>query len=96
MICILYILHQLHIFWGLEKGGQAPIDLIDKIVQPKKFPPLILNGHWLKDGNATLFNDGEKGNSVYSIFKYFAHTMFVENNWVFTFFFFASNNFFTW
>ncbi|XP_070172065.1 carbonic anhydrase 2-like [Polyergus mexicanus] len=38
--------------------GQAPIDLIDEIVRPKKFPPLILNGHWLKDGNATLFNDG--------------------------------------
>lgn len=53
---------------GLEKG-QAPIDLIDKIVLPKKFPPLILNGHWLKDGNATLFNDGEKGNSVCHIFK---------------------------
>ncbi|XP_012228902.2 carbonic anhydrase 3-like [Linepithema humile] len=44
----------------VEKGGQAPIDLIDKIVQPKKFPPLILNGYWLKDGNATLCNDGEK------------------------------------
>ncbi|XP_029162016.1 carbonic anhydrase 2-like [Nylanderia fulva] len=40
------------------KNGQSPIDLIDKIVQPKRFPPLILNGHWLKDGIATLFNDG--------------------------------------
>ncbi|XP_072743313.1 carbonic anhydrase 3-like [Anoplolepis gracilipes] len=44
---------------GLRKSGQAPIDLIDKIVRPKRFPPLILNGHWLKDGNATLFNDGK-------------------------------------
>ncbi|EFN65690.1 Carbonic anhydrase 3, partial [Camponotus floridanus] len=38
---------------------QAPIDLIDKIVRPKRFPPLILNGHWLNDGNATLFNNGK-------------------------------------
>ena len=29
-----------------------------------RFPPLILNGHWLKDGNATLFNDGKKGNFI--------------------------------
>lgn len=48
-------------FQGFQKSGQAPIDLIDEIVQPKRFPPLILNGHWLKDGNATLFNDGSTG-----------------------------------
>ncbi|KYM80584.1 Carbonic anhydrase [Atta colombica] len=42
------------------KCGQAPIDLNDKIVRRTRFPPLILNGHWLKDGNATLFNDGKK------------------------------------
>ncbi|CAL1680085.1 unnamed protein product [Lasius platythorax] len=47
---------------GLRKSGQSPIDIIDKIVRPKRFPPLILNGHWLKDGNATLFNDGETAN----------------------------------
>ncbi|XP_014469160.1 PREDICTED: uncharacterized protein LOC106741545 [Dinoponera quadriceps] len=41
-----------------EQCGQSPIDLIDKIVRPMRFPPLIINGHWLKDGNATLFNDG--------------------------------------
>ncbi|EFN75381.1 Carbonic anhydrase-related protein [Harpegnathos saltator] len=39
-------------------NGQSPIDLIDKIARPMRFPPLILNGHWLKDGNATLFNNG--------------------------------------
>ncbi|XP_071562810.1 carbonic anhydrase 3-like [Temnothorax nylanderi] len=43
-----------------QKSGQAPIDLNDKMVRPTRFPPLILNGHWLKDGNATLFNDGKK------------------------------------
>ncbi|XP_032667384.1 carbonic anhydrase 2-like isoform X2 [Odontomachus brunneus] len=41
-----------------EKSGQSPIDLIDEITYPKRFPPLILNGHWLKDGNAILFNNG--------------------------------------
>ncbi|KAL6263953.1 hypothetical protein P5V15_004034 [Pogonomyrmex californicus] len=43
-----------------QSSGQAPIDLNDKIVRPKRFSPLILNGHWLKDGNATLCNDGKK------------------------------------
>lgn len=48
----------------MQKTGQAPIDLIDKIVRPKRFPPLILNGHWLNDGNATLFNDGKTGDLI--------------------------------
>lgn len=47
-----------------EKSGQSPIDLIDKIVCLTKFPPLIISGHWLKDGNATLFNNGVTGDLV--------------------------------
>ncbi|XP_011698985.1 PREDICTED: carbonic anhydrase 3-like isoform X2 [Wasmannia auropunctata] len=43
-----------------QRSGEAPIDLNDTIVRRVRFPPLILNGHWLKDGNATLLNNGEK------------------------------------
>ncbi|XP_011167781.2 carbonic anhydrase 3 [Solenopsis invicta] len=43
-----------------EITGQAPIDLNNRIVRRTKFPPLILNGHWLNDGNAILFNNGQK------------------------------------
>ncbi|XP_036145572.1 carbonic anhydrase 3 isoform X2 [Monomorium pharaonis] len=41
------------------KNAQAPIDLNNKLVRRMRFPPLILNGHWLKDGNAILFNNGK-------------------------------------
>ncbi|KAG7190972.1 hypothetical protein KM043_007021 [Ampulex compressa] len=43
---------------GLQKTGQAPIDLDDTLVRPKRYPPLVFNGHWLKEGEATLFNTG--------------------------------------
>ncbi|KAF7386650.1 carbonic anhydrase-related protein-like [Vespula maculifrons] len=43
---------------GLGKYGQSPIDLDDKIVRPKRYPPLMLNGHWMNEGEAILGNDG--------------------------------------
>ncbi|XP_012288802.1 carbonic anhydrase 2 [Orussus abietinus] len=47
-----------------HQSGRSPIDLDDKIVYPKKTPPLLLNGHWLNDGEATLSNNGRTA-SVY-------------------------------
>ncbi|KAK2588629.1 hypothetical protein KPH14_006397 [Odynerus spinipes] len=44
---------------GLAKSGQSPIDLDDEIARPKRYPPLILNGHWLNEGEAVLGNDGK-------------------------------------
>ncbi|XP_043271366.1 carbonic anhydrase-related protein-like [Venturia canescens] len=44
---------------GLMKKGSSPINLDDRYVKFKKFAPLILNGHWLKDGDAYLSNNGE-------------------------------------
>ncbi|XP_043486018.1 carbonic anhydrase-like isoform X1 [Polistes fuscatus] len=43
---------------GLAKSGQSPIDLNDNIIRRKRYPTLILNGHWLNDGDAILGNDG--------------------------------------
>ncbi|XP_076240837.1 carbonic anhydrase-like [Calliopsis andreniformis] len=43
---------------GLPTSGQSPIDLDDSLVRKRKYPPLVLNGHWLNDGEARLFNTG--------------------------------------
>lgn len=45
----------------MPKRGQSPIDLDDKIVRPKRYPPLMLNGHWMNEGEAILGNDGNVG-----------------------------------
>lgn len=45
----------------MGKYGQSPIDLDDKIVRPKRYPPLMLNGHWMNEGEAILGNDGNVG-----------------------------------
>ncbi|KZC12497.1 Carbonic anhydrase 2, partial [Dufourea novaeangliae] len=43
---------------GLPSTGQSPIDLDDRITRPRRYPPLVLNGHWLQDGEARLMNSG--------------------------------------
>ncbi|XP_076166608.1 carbonic anhydrase 2-like [Ptiloglossa arizonensis] len=43
---------------GLPTTGQSPINLDDRLVRTRKYPPLVLNGHWLQDGEARLLNDG--------------------------------------
>ncbi|XP_015606380.1 carbonic anhydrase [Cephus cinctus] len=43
---------------NLPKYGQSPIDLDNSIVHAVKYPPLILNGYWLNEGEATLTNNG--------------------------------------
>ncbi|XP_026670786.1 carbonic anhydrase-like [Ceratina calcarata] len=43
---------------GLPTTGQSPINLDDRLVRKRKFPPLVMNGHWLNDGEARLTNTG--------------------------------------
>ncbi|CAL7937458.1 unnamed protein product [Xylocopa violacea] len=43
---------------GLQTTGQSPINLDDRLVRKRKFPPLVMNGHWLNDGVAHLVNTG--------------------------------------
>ncbi|XP_012236988.2 carbonic anhydrase 2-like [Bombus vosnesenskii] len=43
---------------GLPTTGQSPINLDDRLVRKRKYPPLVLNGHWLNDGEARLLNTG--------------------------------------
>lgn len=47
---------------GLPTTGQSPINLDDRLVRKRKYPPLVLNGHWLNDGEARLLNTGTTGN----------------------------------
>ncbi|XP_017760505.1 PREDICTED: carbonic anhydrase 2-like [Eufriesea mexicana] len=43
---------------GLPTTGQSPINLDDNIVRKRRYTPLVLNGHWLNDGEARLCNTG--------------------------------------
>ncbi|XP_076295502.1 carbonic anhydrase 1-like [Lasioglossum baleicum] len=43
---------------GLPTTGQSPINLDDRLVRPRRYPPLVLNGHWMQDGEALLYNTG--------------------------------------
>ncbi|XP_017789553.1 PREDICTED: carbonic anhydrase 2-like [Habropoda laboriosa] len=43
---------------SLPTTGQSPINLDDSLVRTRRYPPLVLNGHWLNDGEARLFNSG--------------------------------------
>ncbi|XP_031837844.1 carbonic anhydrase 2-like [Nomia melanderi] len=43
---------------GLPTTGQSPIDLDDRLTRTRRYPPLVLNGHWLQDGEAHLINTG--------------------------------------
>nr|XP_033330589.1 carbonic anhydrase 2-like isoform X1 [Megalopta genalis] len=43
---------------GLPSTGQSPIDLDDRLTRPRRYPPLVLNGHWMQDGEAYLTNTG--------------------------------------
>ena len=46
---------------ALSKRNQSPIDIREDAAVERQLPPLILTGHWLNDGRATLSNDGERG-----------------------------------
>ncbi|XP_076678234.1 carbonic anhydrase 2-like [Andrena cerasifolii] len=43
---------------GLPTTGQSPINLDDDLVRPRRYPPLVLNGHWLNEGEARIYNTG--------------------------------------
>ncbi|XP_053976431.1 carbonic anhydrase-like [Hylaeus volcanicus] len=43
---------------GLPTTGQSPINLDDRLVRMRRYPPLVMNGHWLQDGEARLLNTG--------------------------------------
>ncbi|XP_076651660.1 carbonic anhydrase 5A, mitochondrial-like [Halictus rubicundus] len=43
---------------GLPTTGQSPINLDDRLTRPRRYPPLVLNGHWMQDGEAHLTNTG--------------------------------------
>lgn len=47
---------------GLPVTGQSPINLDDRLVRERKYPPLVLNGHWLNEGEAKMINNGQTGN----------------------------------
>lgn len=61
---------------GLPVTGQSPINLDDRLVRERKYPPLVLNGHWLNEGEAKMINNGQTGsnslrsNYFPSIWKY--------------------------
>ncbi|XP_031771282.1 carbonic anhydrase 1-like isoform X1 [Apis florea] len=44
---------------GLPVTGQSPINLDDRLVRERKYPPLVLNGHWLNEGEAKMINNGQ-------------------------------------
>ncbi|XP_043479634.1 carbonic anhydrase 2-like [Leptopilina heterotoma] len=44
---------------GYPKWKQSPIDLNFVNVWQRKFPPLLLGGHWKNEGTATIRNTGE-------------------------------------
>ncbi|XP_031364673.1 carbonic anhydrase 3-like isoform X2 [Apis dorsata] len=44
---------------GLPVTGQSPINLDDRLVRERKYPPLVLNGHWMNEGEAKMINNGQ-------------------------------------
>lgn len=48
-------------FLGLPVTGQSPINLDDRLVRERKYPPLVLNGHWMNEGEAKMINNGQTG-----------------------------------